>query len=184
MYVHTVLRQKVQETWLDTRYICKIAKSLKLDIVLFDLWKSYILEEFYSRLTNIQDRNLHSSLQILEQFHLDGTAKNRLIFLKNNFIFTSIDKAGQNTAIICKQFYALQLMKELNNPAYKRIFNSIDTNIIDDQRNYCLTINKFTTQELNKKFSLPYLYLIPKFHKSPIKFRPIVSCINCKMYIL
>ena len=34
--------------------------------------------------------------------------------LQNNFVFVPIDKASNNVAIICKQYYALVILNELD----------------------------------------------------------------------
>ena len=40
--------------------------------------------------------------------------KNTMFSLKEDFVNVPIDKAANNVAFICKQFYALTLIKELN----------------------------------------------------------------------
>ena len=55
-----------------------------------------------------------------------------LFSLKKDFVIVPIDKAANNVAFICKNFYPLTIIKELNldchlsNPDYNNIYTSID----------------------------------------------------------
>jgi len=153
-------------------YIEKICQRLHKDIHLFDDWKNkIILSMIPKRLNNNQSMNESLSKLSLQ----------KLKHLQNNFIFTVTDKASQNISIICKNIYFEQIKKELtalttnNVPIYEKINIGYKT---------ITSILKVQSARLGYEIStmnnkLPFIHIIPKFHKNPIKFRTIISSKYC-----
>ena len=68
--------------------------------------------------------------------------------LKEDFVIVPIDKAANNVAFICKHFYALTIIKELN----------LDSHLSSqDDNNTYIFINNKTKNQITKKHNL-YLF--------------------------
>ena len=95
--------------------------------------------------------------------------------------------SGQKPHIIklythCKEFYSKLICNEigLSLTNDKVITNSDTYEIVDQPPAHHITRLKKESQTLGiqpdeSNLNLAYLYLLPKFHKNPIKFRPIVA---------
>ena len=59
--------------------------------------------------------------------------KNTLFSLKEDFVIVPIDKAANNVAFICKHFYALTIIKELNLDCH--LSNQDDNNLYTFKNN-------------------------------------------------
>ena len=80
-----------------------------------------------------------------------------------------VDKAGNNIAFICKKFYIERIEKELENtPTYGKVTIEDEDEVIKKHVEFCKQF-KIEVNEKNK--NLPNIYMMPKFHKSPISFR-------------
>ena len=87
-----------------------------------------------------------------------------------------IDKAANNAALICKHFYALTIIKELNlddNNTYTFINNKIKGQRIKEHKLY-LSKHKINLTS-NMQEDLHVMCWIPKMHKNPISFRFIIA---------
>ena len=99
-----------------------------------------------------------------------------------------IDKAVNNGAFICKHFYALSIIKELN----------IDCHLSNqDDNNTCTFINNKTKDLIIKEHKLyllkhkinlanniqdlPVMYWILKLHRNPISFCFIIASPVCSI---
>ena len=106
----------------------------------------------------------------LNDFDYDVNLKEAIASLNNNFVVATVDKAGNNFAIICKVFYKKIIMQEfLENNSYKKLTDkpiSIRKRILAFDKKIKITRNSFI---------FPYLFVTVKFHKDPIKFR-FVTC--------
>ena len=99
-----------------------------------------------------------------------------------------IEKAANNVAFICKHFYALTIIKELNldchlsnkddNNKCTFINNETKDQIIEDHKLY---ISKYKINLANNMRDLPIMYWIPKMHKNPIGFRFIIASPVCSI---
>ena len=96
--------------------------------------------------------------------------------MKHKFIIVPIDKASANISFICKYFYFKVLCDEIKNvTAYEKCdSNPADiSKLLTDNTKVIAKIQDIPSQ------SLPFMYWIPKMHKTPIKFRFLVSQRNC-----
>lgn len=95
--------------------------------------------------------------------------------LCRNFIVTTVDKASQNYSLTCKYFYLHKISEILenqgNNPTY------VKTNM--DEKQVDKEIKQKCLQTFNIKVEddqgLPFIQLVPKFHKDPVDFRTIIA---------
>ncbi|GFY20503.1 reverse transcriptase domain-containing protein [Trichonephila clavipes] len=130
----------------------------------------------------IEAFNQFRSYVATEIRELDFTVENEIMYkdlkssienIQNDFVITYVDKVSANYAIICKYFYSKLLCNHiLNNNSFQK---SIHINREDDNRP--LALNKRLNIHLNN-IKYPSIFLTPKFHKSPIKFRSITNGYN------
>jgi hypothetical protein len=146
-------------------YVDKICTTLKLNRIMFNPWCSEILK-------TLEERNSKSSRNHSSSFNIiSGPNKHKLERLRKELVITYVDKAAQNYAFVCHQLYNEQVNKELNSDTY------ISTNLKSED------VMRFQNQEImdllnlknTKNNSLPFITLVPKFHKNPMKFRSIIA---------
>ena len=89
----------------------------------------------------------------------------------SQFVVVPVDKASTNIGIICKWFYLHVLSKEITESGNFELSNSTVNGIIGE---YIAKLNSLGDSHEYTK-NLPFVYWIPKFHKSPIGFRYITS---------
>jgi hypothetical protein len=146
-------------------YVNAICKRFKFDEMDLVPWVTVLQEEFKLRLDHYHRRQYPADPNIKDLYELRS--------LQKRFVIVPVDKASNNYAFICKNLYAALLQKELNGSAYVKISDNLD--MVKD------TILTFLSERNITPDSdrLPFMYLIPKFHKSPITFRPIISGKTC-----
>ena len=138
----------------------------------FQAWIDKILEISYS---NLIKREKYT------KFEKETINNAKLRYLKRKYVFTKVDKAGQNYAVICKQFYLKKICQEVNlNLSNNQLQTQSDTyQLTTYSTEQCITHMKNECRKLGfsefKTEGISYLYLLPKFHKNPVKFRPIVA---------
>ena len=111
-----------------------------------------------------------------------------LFSLKEDLVIVPINKAANNLAFICKHFYALTIIKELNldchlsnmddNNTYIFINNKTEDQITEEHKLY-LSKHKFNLA--NNLQDLPVIYWIPKLDKNPIRFCFIIASPVCSI---
>ena len=100
--------------------------------------------------------------------------------LHENFVLVSIDKAGNNIAIVCKKYYVETILKEIGhigpeNSTYEKTDKSKEE-IVDENMMYSKR-SGFKVDEREK--DLPIMYWIPKMHKNPSGARFIIASKQC-----
>ena len=107
----------------------------------------------------------------------DSAVLKELSDLHNQFVLVPVDKASKNVAIICKSFYFQIIRKELQSETiYKHLPLTNEEEIIQSHLSFT---NQFNCGNIVDFDKLPLIYMIPKFHKKPIKFRFIVASRKC-----
>lgn len=110
----------------------------------------------------------------------DEVSVKELDELQEKYVFTPVDKASKNIAIICKSFYIKTIYNELygsnDDPVYQQSQLS-EEEAVKEHHQYMDSIKmSFDAEKFN---SLPLIYMTPKFHKTPVKFRFIIASNNC-----
>ena len=118
----------------------------------------------------------------------ENEVKNTMSSFKEDFVIVPIDKAVNNVAFICKHFYALTIIKELNldchlsnqddHNTYTFINNKTKDQIIKENKLY-LFEHKINLP--NNMQDLPVMYWIPKMHNKPISFHFIIASPVCSI---
>jgi hypothetical protein len=102
--------------------------------------------------------------------------------LHNTYIIVPADKASNNIVFVCKSYYFECLIKELginNNTSSNATYEptSLDKDeILANDRSFMTSLNISSGKESK---DLPYLYWIPKLHKTPCKERYIAGSSTC-----
>jgi hypothetical protein len=99
--------------------------------------------------------------------------KNSIENLRNKFIITYVDKVSGNFAFVCKQFYFEYIKNFIHNSNNYKLCNNSQTEI----NNKIKALHKRLGLNINK-INLPYIFITPKFHKNPIKFRTVTCGYN------
>ncbi len=108
--------------------------------------------------------------------------KTELETLHKNFVLVPVDKASKNVAIICKRFYLEVLFQEMGilgdstNATYSSVDRPLETLLQEHVKLFSMHGIKKPTE---RQRTLPFMYWIPKFHKTPTKFRFIVASFRC-----
>ena len=157
----------------------KIAKCAKIKTCLLSRWQEAMITLIKSKITKLSNNDMQSNA-ILKKDNI----KKYIQYLHSRFVIVPIDKASNNFAIICKQFYVKTLMSELGidnnvvkgNDVYKYI------NVSPEQlfEIHSLTLDKqFNIVLDDKNKNIPVLYWTSKQHKNPYKFRFIAGACKC-----
>lgn len=135
----------------------RISPKVKLPENQFTPWINHISNQVQKRLVQLSQQS-HDDVKKLPDCLTD---------LKKIFVFCLADKAKNNYVIVCRKHYYDVLRHEIDKQgtAYRHIHVSAE-NIISEQRNFLKP--KSLWDENNKAF--PYLYWMPKLHKSGARF--------------
>ena len=88
-------------------YIEKMSNRLSLHKTVFTPWKTELLKNIKLKLDKMHLYNYNNVLSKSEN-------RNFLSKLQDHFVFSPVDKAGNNVSIICKKFYYEILNNEVN----------------------------------------------------------------------
>ena len=147
------------------KFIGDCSVTLKINLKIFSPWKKFILQKVMDDLA--KKNNTHSAYKVLDQ----AENKNFLQHFHEHFVVVPVDKAAKNIGIICKSFYIQILKKEVQDSGNFVTTSETTNSIISRYDNLLKRYNCNVTT--NKK--LPFIYWIPKFHKTPVDFRYITS---------
>ena len=104
--------------------------------------------------------------------------------LHSKYVFVPADKAPNNVIIICKRYYIETLIKELgldncSTPTGNLTYTSCQMSSEDIVNTYDTFMKSLGIELSDDDKKLPYLYWIPKLHKSPVKHRFIAGSSKC-----
>jgi hypothetical protein len=147
-------------------YAKRWAKREKEELDTLSEWVKSIRGMLKSRIRNIKSkvRTIYPSVFSTPE------VRNELERLHEEFVLVPADKASNNIGFVCKAHYYNCILNELGinstfgNPTYTPTVLSKDE-ILQNHRS---VLDKFNipTNRMNE-FELPYLYWIPKLHKTP-----------------
>ena len=146
-------------------YIYKTSIDTSIPAGCFKAWKSKILENLDINLSKCKEYEYYSVLG-------DADVKNELSQLHKDFVFTPVDKASNNVAIVCKRYYLDVMSSEIeNSPTFEFVSDDTEACLDEVRTNLNLDIN----------LKIPYLYATVKMHKFPKKFRHITAACDSLM---
>ena len=93
--------------------------------------------------------------------------------LKRHFIMTTVDKASNNISFICKRYYLDNLKHELSTTSTYVLSNDSEEDIVRNHVQFCKKYNIPVND-----FCVPFMHMLPKFHKPSLDFRYIAAGIK------
>ena len=131
----------------------------------FKPWKDAILKAIQSQLSTTNSKKFPNP--ILE----NNEVKEYLKSLHSKFVLVPTDKASNNVSIVCKKFYVDCLNEELGNTDSYEEVKKLPDEIINE---HCDLLGSDYSID-DSEMKLPYIYWLPKQHKSPPKSRFVIS---------
>ena len=98
------------QTGID-QFVEKISNDKDIHKNHFSEWKSHVMSSVNEKICTLKNKITCRSVKSIFSEH---EVKNTFFSLKEDFVIAPIDKAANNVAFICKHFYALNIIKELN----------------------------------------------------------------------
>ncbi len=98
--------------------------------------------------------------------------------LSRDFVFVRIDKATSNIGFMCKHWFFGHVVKFLSDDSHYSRYNHRTDLLIDALQAQTHDLLSPTHRIAYTK-ELPYFYVAPKMHKSPIAARPIAAAHDC-----
>ena len=145
-------------------YISKISNKLHLPVKSFVPWKTEIMRLIQTKMNNCKIYNYNKVLS-------NQSVKEALNKLKKDFVLAPVDKAGNNIAIVCKQYYVDIVTKEIQ---HSQTFAPIN----GDQLGVMRVLKNTGFINSDDADKLPLLYATIKMHKMPVGFRYITAGIG------
>jgi hypothetical protein len=149
------------------RFIYSTAIKYSMPYSAFEEWKYYVVNDFIDEYSRVRYKDDQVKLHLMRSY---------IKHLQDRFVITYVDKVASNYAFICKKLYCELLTNSYNDTTiYKKL--DLKQCIIENR------IRAFYRRAGFKigDFKFPYLVLIPKFHKFPVKFRTVT--VGCNTYL-
>ena len=145
-----------------------MSNKLTLPVSMFGPWKSILFSKIKEALDNAPSYQYNKVLG-------HKSVREELNKLKEDFIFSPVDKASCNTGVICKFYYCKVLENELECSGNFIEVSTTVKDVITESVTY-MKDNKFYIPSTHYK--LPFIYWTPKMHKNPVGSRFITSSRN------
>ena len=169
-YIESTFRNKaeiIKSLNIDvSNYICKISNKFSINVRFFDEWKDALFRKVSSIVNSLKLSNRRSVTIIKSE-------SNDLNKLKEHFIMTGVDKAKNNISFICKKYYLNKIKSELESTSTYVSCDRSEEDIVKDHIRFC---SKFDIDIKDRL--LPFIHMVPKFHKRTIDFRYIAAGIK------
>ena len=155
-------------------FVKKWSTSECQPVVMFEQWvqcfQSMLMEEI-QKCKKRYRRYLPRYTSVFDK----KSVKKELSYFQDNFVICPVDKAANNFAVICKRYYIEVLLKECtSDPERFSVVSENNVSVISEQRKKLGSL--CIQSEID---SLPYMYLLPKFHKAELSQRYVISYGNC-----
>ena len=153
----------------------------KVDTVLLSQWKSLLLHEIRVKIHSLKHRQLKNPKKVLDDKEVNEFLHN----FHKKIVITPTDKASNNFSIVCKKFYISCLLKELNISESNNVKQSQSTYERLKSKPNCIVerhikyMKDHNIDLAESQLKLPFIYWIPKMHKTPSKQRYIAASHSC-----
>ena len=153
----------------------------KVDTVVLSEWRCRLLYEIRVKIHSLKHRHFEVPKKVLD----DNKVNEFLHDFHKKFVITPTDKASNNFSIVCKQFYISCLMKELNilesnsKKQSQSTYERMKTKPNDIVKRHVKYMKEHNIDLAESQLRLPFIYWIPKMHKSPSKQRYIAASHSC-----
>ena len=143
------------------------------------------LSEWIKSISRVLKRRIRRLKHSVDTKHYsifrDPEVVEELSRLHGNFIIVPADKASNNFTFVCRKYYIHILQEELGlntlpgNPTYT-LTDFTTSEILDNHKS---VLTSFGISTSDTEHDLPYIYWIPKMHKTPYKQRFIAGSSRC-----
>ena len=162
-------------------FIKKLSVDTSTTEVCFNQYSSTVIDKVKNQIDMLKSQYPSSLKTDFIPVLKDPGAISELEALQQSYVFTPVDKAAKNIALTCRSFYIHTIINELfenkPNPVYKECTEIMESDAVQIHHKYMESISMpFKSSDFNK---LPLIYMTPKFHKNPVKFRFIVASNDC-----
>lgn len=147
-------------------FIYGIAIKYSLPLNAFDEWKHAFIQQFLNHYPN------HYKINNIKLSSL----KPAISDLQEQYVITYLDKVSTNYAFTCKTYYINKLSQYYNDLNLYAPTTESERSI----KNKITALYK-KAGYIIKNLKFPYLVLVPKLHKDPVKFRPVT--VGCNTYL-
>ena len=151
-------------------YCNSMASRYNMNTVLFREWQHKIFLEVEKQLNACKKYKYNS---VLSKPNIIDALKT----LHKDFVLVPTDKASNNITIVCKKFYLSYISKEFCSDTFVPVSTPVET-ILANHEDFLF---KHGIKMKEENFKLPYIYITPKQHKTPIGFRVITSGSSCSL---
>ena len=158
-------------------YARRWAKKEDVEVDTLSEWIKSIADVLKRRIRRLK----HSVNTRYVSIFSDPDVVRELSRLHENFVIVPADKASNNYTFVCKRHYVSILSEELGlnslpgNPTY----NLTDLSASEVLDNHKSVLTPFGIETSDDELDLPYIYWIPKMHKTPYKHRFIAGSSKC-----
>ena len=154
-----------------------LASKYKIPLSSFENWLSSIKRKVADKVRQLKSTKVPQQTKPVLR---DENVVRYLADFHKKYVLVPIDKASNNIAIICKQFYVMRLLTEvglLGNPV--PTYQLSNTNKIDIINNNMELCERYGLKLTDQQKTLPIMYWTPKMHYTPSRARFIVSSAKC-----
>lgn len=158
-------------------FVERMSNANNIDASSFMTWKAKVLEVcagFISRNDKMEDTTIPWTKACTKY----------LQFLHKHLVLCPVDKAGTNSAFICRKLYMSILHKELNTGGAYSFCRGVDASSLVSSHTLFLKKHVLSVPGINVDNTVGYLYFIPKLHKLRHAERFICGMANCSTTLL
>ena len=158
-------------------YARQWAKKEDVELDTLSEWIESIGEVIKRRLrrlkhsVNTRSRSIFRDLDVVRE----------LSRLHKNFVIVPADSASNNYTFVCKRHYVDILIEELGLHSLpgNHTYHLTDFSALEMLDNHKSVLASLVIQANSEELDLPYIYWIPKMHKTPYKHRFIAGSSKC-----
>ena len=154
------------------RYIKSLATKYSVSTKLFDGWRAIVLD-------TLKPKIFSSKIFCKRNQTVISTEFEDLNVLKEHFIMTSVDKASNNVSFVCKKYYLDNVLHELSSTRTYQVSTDSEEDIVRRHVQFCQKF-KIPVNDL----SVPFMHMLPKFHKPTLDFRYIAAGVKSSTKVL
>ena len=136
-------------------------------------------ENFFREIAHTWNQNIELEIRKcsknennVRQYDKLELSSSALKSLKRNFVITVTDKAPQNYGFICKKFYVDKIYEILS---CDETYELTDYSVESIRDKLTLECKRLMSKSVDSDLDIPFIQLLPKFHKNPVDFRVIIA---------
>ena len=162
------------------QYALQWAKQETVEFSVLSSWKEMVKGQTEERIPKLKQNFKQTTGKVSQNVDVKACLSDP----HNKYVFVPADKAPNNIIIICKRYYIEALIKELgldncSIPTGNSTYTSCQMSSEDILNTHDTFMKSLGIELSDDDKRLPYLYLTPMLHKSPLKHRFIAGYSKC-----